>query len=487
MTKKITEKKWFIILSVAYAISMIPAFIIGLYAFPYADDFSAGDMGHIIYLQTHSSWDVISSAWENVVYNYNNWSGVFASVFWTSLQPGIWGEKYYFLSSWLVMTMLIVSILFFTHKVLYCEFKIGKSLSYCIGILFLFLIMQCSVSGVEAFYWHAGAVNYTLPTSFLFVLLALLLGESSRVKWKLYVKTIIICSLSVLIGGGNYITAVETFLILSVVLLNRIIIKRGEKRELIVSFASYLFFLISFLVSVLAPGNAVRMQTSTGMSPIKAVLYSFYYCIKYFVGEWLSVTLVLLILFSVPFLWQAVKQTKMKYNHPIVAVFIAFCIASAAYTPNLYAQGEMQAGRLENTIYIFVLFMVYVSIFYLLGWIRDILINKDCEKIDYGIKYCGMGIFVLLILFVLISGMRRPNQYLGTSALNSLLNGEAIGYKVENKVRCEQLYSTQQDIFLAPYENRPYLLYMGDISTDSEEWLNYAMAEYYEKDTIKLK
>ena len=44
-----------------------------------------------------------------------------------------------------------------------------------------------------------------------------------------------------------------------------------------------------------------------------------------------------------------------------------------------------------------------------------------------------------------------------------------------------------KDVVLEPYSTKPSILYFDDITTDSTDWRNQLMAQYYDKDSVVLK
>lgn len=88
--------------------------------------------------------------------------------------------------------------------------------------------------------------------------------------------------MAIVIGGGNYTTALATAVLTAVALIALIYKKSPAK---IYCGIILLFLLIAFAVNVLAPGNQIRQEMVTSMSPVKAVISSLFYAFVY-IGEW---------------------------------------------------------------------------------------------------------------------------------------------------------------------------------------------------------
>ena len=110
--KSITEKRIWIVMVLLLVISLFPIVRLAFYNYPCADDFSASDSVHFAWVNPGSLMEVVKAAWENVRFNYLEWSGVFMSVFWTSLQFGIFGEQFYGLTTVITIAYIAATIKF---------------------------------------------------------------------------------------------------------------------------------------------------------------------------------------------------------------------------------------------------------------------------------------------------------------------------------------------------------------------------------------
>ena len=158
--EKITDQKIAVSMVIILLISLLPIVALGFYNYPFADDFSASDTAHWAWQETGSLMAVVKAALENVWYNYQSWSGVYASVFWTSLQPGLFGEQFYGMTT-LISVVLLVAAGGCLTSVLIKKNPKGNAyhwISLC--ALYLFTTIQCMPDGNEGLYWHPGTANY---------------------------------------------------------------------------------------------------------------------------------------------------------------------------------------------------------------------------------------------------------------------------------------------------------------------------------------
>lgn len=111
--KKFLSLKWIAAWSVVvYGLSLIPIFAASVYAFPQADDWSYSWRTHLAWVDTHSLVEVVKGAFAAVAESYMDWQGTFSSIFLMSLQPGIWGERFYAVVPFLMTGLLTFATVF---------------------------------------------------------------------------------------------------------------------------------------------------------------------------------------------------------------------------------------------------------------------------------------------------------------------------------------------------------------------------------------
>ena len=368
-----------------------------------------------------------------------------------------------------------------------------------LSCIYLFLIIQCMPDGNEGLYWHAGVVNYTWAFAFLLMLtgvtLSLIKEENSK---KSIVKTILAFVFAVFVGGGNFITALQgciwMVLIAGLFVYYKIKSEKCGFKNILSSqkkvFVPVITIVAAFGVSVLAPGNQVRIDnTGTGFGSVKAIIMSFAYCLEMPMEEWISFSTLLLLALAVPFMWNVVKNSKIHYVYPGLAAALGFGIASAAFTPNLYAQGSMMAGRLHDTAYFIFITILYMIMFYIIGWIQqtvEIKQVKSKKEMSEKMLFYVVGISVFLAGSSLLDIAVDKDTYVSSSALMSLLSGQAENYRQENEVRLDMLYHSNEEIIeVTGFTNPPELLHFQDVAADENDWVNRAVARYYKKDSIR--
>ena len=102
-----------------------------------------------------------------------------------------------------------------------------------------------------------------------------------------------------------------------------------------------------------------------------------------------------------------------------------------------------------------------------------------------GNRMTAAGIFIVLLVWTMTAD---KNTYAGISALRSLANGDAAVFYEEAMER-HALYvdDTIKDVVIEPYSARPALFDFEDLKTNTENWLNLAVSDYYHKDSVRLR
>ena len=495
---QITEKRIYMVMLIVFLLSVVPILMLAFYNYPCADDFSASDTAYWAWKSTGSILAVIKAAWENVVYNYMEWSGVFMSVFWTSLQFGIFGERFYGIVTWIAVALFIVSGFYLGYVIFTKYLKVNKYMAGCVIILYLFTSIQCMPDGNEGLYWHAGVVNYTWAFAFCLMLLAVVLSSFREENPKKRIlKTLTACLLAICVGGGNYLTALQSSLwLLFVLVLFLFYTVKNRKEKFVVMMKKNLCGILpivvlwlSFAVSVLAPGNKVRMSESVGLSPVKAVLVSFEYFLKQPIEDWLCWPVIVLLALAIPFMWHLAEESSFSFCYPGAVAFLAFCFVSAAFTPNLYAQGTVGGGRLADTIFFIWIFVLYALTFYVVGWLQKIIQKEkrvSLKGISERSKVYILGMTCFWLMCSALTVMINEDTYIGSLAGDSIMTGQAELYRVENENRLRLLYDNEvEKVVFQGFYDPPRLLLFQDITCDENDWLNQVMAEYYGKESVR--
>ncbi len=514
---------------VVNVLAVIPLFVISFYNVPAADDFSMAFEVHEAYVQSGSIFGAVLKAIYMGIWYYLNWTGYFFSDALTALAPSVFGEKYYFLGTFVVIGMLTLGLWFFMKQLLTNILGVERNLTGCITSVTYFLLIQCMPEGsarCESFFWYSGAINYMFMFGLALLWLGFLLKETTLQKEKGNIP-VLISFLGFLLGGANYMTALSLAVISLCILFvtgysalfERIGDAEKEKWEKIpltevcrnlssVNKVAWpaVFNLMGFMVSVIGPGNSNR-ATASPFGPFKAIFVSIYYTLEYMLGEWITWPVICLLVLLIPLMWKAVGKIGKRYRfqHPVLFSLFGFLLSAANITPPLYATGNIVAGRIMGIFYTQTMLLLVLILGYSCGWARTGIEHYSKEKgldekklspLDifyegYFGKTASKTIIYVSALFVigsLLAVKVNSGFYTSTAAVSDIVNGSAGRYEQEFNDRLSLLHDENlKDVSLEPYSVRPSLLFFSDITADANDWLNKAVAEYYHKDSVILK
>lgn len=496
--RKWNPGKWYIaVWPVLYALSLVPILILEKYNFPCADDLGYSIYTRLAWVDTHSIAAVLLAACRKVAEIWQNWQGTYTSVFMMALQPGIFGDGYYWAATWLLVGVIslagyyLFGVIF--HKCLGCE----KRLAIAAASVYLLVAVQCMVDKTQGLFWYNGAVHYILPQAALFLLTGIVLKLAmENAHQRRYMCGGIF--LIIYIGGGNLVTGLECgiWLFTAAVLaaVGKKELANAEKRKFLLKrlFLFLAVWAVFFGINVIAPGNWNRQEEFINRpGVIRSVLQSFYYCLDFVFTQWQDWTILMFILLMLPFVVKAVQnyQGKFRFPCPLLVPAYSFCLLASMFTPSVYASGEPGAGRIYNIIYLTHLLFILINMLYLYGWYWKKYGKKYGKKRaeEKDVHIYQAAVFLGAAFCFLITAGVNMDSFTSTSALASLVTKEAQEYRRQQEKRLEVLLDDAvSDAELEEFTVKPYLLFYEDIEQDTENWKNIRMRDYYRKNTVRL-
>jgi len=503
-----------------FAVTTLPLYIISLYNHPYYDDFNFSKNTHAAWRDTGSLTEVIKTAVSSSQNVRETWQGTYTGTVLSNLQPGVFSENLYFLTTFLLLSAFLLCFGFFL-KTLFGDI-LGFAKTECvISIsLTLILLVQFMPDPGEAFFWFNGGIGNT----FIYSLLALSLGlcvklerAVGRVRPVMLITALAV--LMVLLGGGSYGGGVFGLLVFALLTIRGFVQK---SRWRFIYPALTILFLACFLYSIAAPGNAARAKIlGSQVSPITAVLQALYYGIAVG-GGYIQLPLVGITLCLLPFFVRAAKQSPFSFRHIWLVLAGGVCLFCTQFTPPLYSAAFIGGPRAEDTYFQSFVILWLSFAYYLTGYIlrkqEKAQAAKQTQRLEqaqdpgqapgleqtqdpvqtHGLPLQGFlrKLVITGCCLILIGSLvyKRtpdatygPHNLAGGSAALSLLSGEAQQYDREMKAR-EALLNDRSlpDITLAPISAVPDI-FMDDLLTAYYyRSIRKVLCEYYGKQSITL-
>ena len=299
---------------------LLPMFKIGFYSHPSFDDFGYSATTYHVYNETHSIPLTIKEAFDNSIKMTSSWQGLYTAAFVQSLQPAIFGVKYYAFTSIISIATIWIPVFLFFYYTLCVRLKWNKLQTFSLASIICTVMTQFLPSAVEGLYWFNGAMNYTLFWGMLIVLMTIYFSfdtNKSKVIWSL--KVTIASILAFLISGGNYVPAFEALIVEFIFIVVLITIR--NRKSMVGVGISFLFGLFGFFLSATSPGVAVRQSENQGMNPVRAIIEAIVQGTEIISGYWNGIAL-FFVLISLPLLYSLAKtvkdNTKMKFSNPAI-------------------------------------------------------------------------------------------------------------------------------------------------------------------------
>ncbi|NLI21885.1 MAG: hypothetical protein GX418_10100 [Clostridiales bacterium] len=348
------------------AAGVLPMYALALYNHAFYDDFGFSLLTRNAWQSAGSVLAVLEAAVRNTVGIRQTWEGTYATSFLSTFQPAVFGEGAYWVTTFLLLTVFLLAVWFFLRQTLKGIYGMDRaSVTATFGILG-FVLVQFVPDAAEAFYWFNGGVAYTLLWAILLLWAGVWLRlERAAKRSRAMLTYLLLLALTVLVGGGKYSTVLFA-LLLALCFTGWAFLSRRPRRWAYLSLTVVLCACLFFSAS--APGNGVRAQTlSGGMSAPKAVLEAVYFGLA-LIGHSVSLPLLAALALMVPLSAPALRQSGLRFAHPLWATGIAVCLFCAQLAPTLYTGNYLGDGRVLNTYYYTFVIMAAQLTLYWTGW-----------------------------------------------------------------------------------------------------------------------
>jgi len=457
-------------------VSLIPILHIGFYARAAMDDFNFTFYTHPALLNQENVLNAAIATAKNI---YTSWQGTFVAVFLMSLNPLLISEEAY----WITPVVMLASLVLGTVKLTDTLVRRGLGGSWretvYVSVPLLLLSIQCVASPHESLYWWNGAIYYT------FTYAVMLLYIERLCAWFFTDSSVLSILLpgvleGIMIGGSNYVSGLFGLLLVGCFLLGSLIFARKKS---LVCLILLLSLAIPFVISMLAPGNAVRQNNQfPPMAPLDAILISIEQAWKD-CGAWPRWLTVLTFLALIPVLWKLTEKINFSFPLPIVATIFTFLLFASQNCPHFYASSWEGPSRLRNIIFFSFHWLILLNEWYWLGWLRHIL-RKKIVLTRRAFQICTVVSLIGICVVV-------PRD-IGACALTSaqcvyeLQNGIAQAFAKQIDDRTAILSDpNEKNPVLEPLYAYSILLSAGtDILDDPTNWSNIGLAGFYGKDSV---
>lgn len=432
-----SEKVITIIVIIICCIAIMPLLYLAIYSRPCVDDYCYSAQTHNLVME--KGFNLISLIKEAIkvdIHFYNTWQGLYSSAFILSLQPGIFGEQYYFIGVWLLILFMFGCLYFFIKTIFKDILKI-KKYTLLITTVSLTTVLAGLRSPVEGLYWFNGAWNY-MPFLFLnlvniaFLLRVLYLNKKVNIAYSVI--------LSFIISGGNHVTS---FLNIMILTIYSIVTFKKSKAGII----SLISAIIGFIIMYIAPGTSIRQAELNNQGIMETILISirgYAYFIENTISvQWIFIFLSLVLLSYCIKKANVLKKEKLKWNPILLYIIKAIIICGLLCVP-YKAMGSFGAGRVSNVIWCAYIILNCIFYIYTILWISfRIKIKLETKFNFYNIKE--------IALIIIITGMIFFPHCNTINAIKDITSGNAQNFANACDERYKMMRETRRRYNLCRY------------------------------------
>ena len=467
------------------AVTLIPMIIIGFYTHPLGDDYYYGVPAAAAIRNGDGLWGVILAAFKGTAEQYRIWQGTYSAMFLMHLPPQLFGDFFYKMYPMFILIFMSASIFYFFEALIEKEEttdkKIWVTISAVTAALHIGFVPLCG----ETYYWYNGSIYYTgfyALTLFFWGCIIKYLRKPGTAR------LVLLSLLALFIAGGNYASLLPTVIILFFVTVGAYIKRKSQ--PYIGLTVIFILLILGFVLSIIAPGNALRQATSPGMDPVKAILKSLLQCFGYLV-HWTNLYIFAALIALTPVFVYLAKRSRHGFKFSVIICVIFFGIFASSESPTFYAQSNGGAARVFDICFYMMLLCIGFMYYYLVGGIVKFLEKKE---VAYKPIKLMTGLMISLAAILVILAVVRPKEETFTNnnaikATASLINGEAAYYDSQYRDRMKAIEGRQgEDVTVKAFdvpENLIYFLWLGDMSTESDA--NSYVAEYFAFNSIRVE
>lgn len=377
-----------VIVFALWAAVLVPFFVGTLAAHPATDDFTFAAYTRRTWLQTHSLPHVVKDALSYALRTYRDWQGTIVGCVIMALNPAVFSIAHYGAHAVVLLLINLIAWFVFLRRMLRVNLGMGRSAFLAAYAALSAMLLAFLPDMVEGIYWFNGAWFYmgAQAVSLLTLTLADVLCVRER-RGSNAALWLLCAGLLLALGLDNYITAMMTAAAIFMMALGRLwtgyaaqdeAAKAAQRRAAIRAAVLLVPIGIGLLIAVLAPGNAVRMETDgaheSGLGWIlMSIGWTLRDAVKYIVRFALKTPLLALLLAATPAMlrWARGERAKRigRLCPPVWLTALGFyLILCAMIVPHMYSSGYAGSGRVVNMYHCYVL--TFGPVAYAMGVLR---------------------------------------------------------------------------------------------------------------------
>ena len=462
---------------------LAPFFLGAPAAHPATDDFTFATVTHRTWLETRSLPHVAKDAAGYALRTWRDWQGTVTGVLVMALNPAVFSLGGYWAHAAVLLLLDIAAVLVFLfHFLSRAGVSARTRAPAAAALLLIQLVFLPDI--VEGIYWFNGAWFYTGANAAALLLLTAADAFASRAGRGRRAIAALLTLCFFALGLDNYITAMMALAALFALALQRLWAAGngdGGGRRAALRTAAFLVPLgLGLLLSVLAPGNRVRMaadgahESGAGwlfLSLLRTAGDACFYILRFSVKTPLSALLLLL----TPALCRALPaRAESRAVPPVPAVLTGFWAALCCMiVPHVYSSGYAGSGRVVNMYHDYVVLALPLCWCLLIRRLPDGARARIADK-----KTARAFAAASLAALAVCLALGQQGNYL--KLVRDQLDGTQRAYiaQFENEYALCEAAGPEDDVLLPAWRVQT-VTGKPTAYPDPSVWTNVSMADYF--------
>lgn len=485
--------------TILFIVSCIPVIYMGLFNYATGDDLLYGAPLRNAIHKGYSFQETCKTILTDIYYEYLGFTGNWSIMFTWRIEPSIWGERFYSVTTLIAMFCLTVAPYYLLRYIFVHLWKIRRAAFIIIFTALDILMIQYQPKPRAGLYWYTGMALYTLSFGIAMFAVAWGMKYIETQKKRYFIGTTI---LTVYLSGAGYpeLTFMAACLFFMIVYC---MIDRKRRHKGLMLCIPMILLMIGFYVCASSPGNQVRGGTDFGFSIGKAmgvllncVIRGITGIAEYFVmaRPLIAVLVLMMIIF-----WEVLPQPAVaekdilrSFRHPIIVSAVLFLTYCSAYAPELYAGDNVVAGisgGVYDSYYFIFMLLLPIEVFYLIGWSKVRFSAKWNEiswlkKENFADSVRRPFVIVMFVLCILGSKHLVGNT-IDYTCVEFVKNGGFADYLAQMEERIAVLEDPDIRNVILPEmndEQGPFMHF--SLMNNPDSYTNDVTRKFYDKDTV---
>ncbi|MBQ2990160.1 MAG: hypothetical protein IJD60_02580 [Clostridia bacterium] len=493
-----TKKHWLIAAAALWALLLLPFFLGAPAAHPATDDFTFAAYTRPTWVETGSIVHVLKDALSYALRTWRDWQGTVTGVIIMTLNPIVFSLPHYGVHAVLLLVLNLAAWFVFLRRMLCVRLGLSRALFRGMYLALSACLLVFLPDMVEGIYWFNGAWFYmgAQAVSLLTLTLCDAFGVM-RGRERAAAMGALCAGLLFALGMDNYITAMMTAAALFMMGLQRIwaYMHSAEEEKALQRRAAVRTLLLlapigaGLLLSVMAPGNAVRMERDgahqSGMLwLLLSILWTLRDAAWYIVRFSFKTPLFALLAAVTPLLCRGMEaecSTRAEKCPPAWATEAGFyLILCAMIIPHMYSSGNAGSGRVVNMYHCYVLTALPIA------WVMILLRQKPDTRARLADrraqKICtAVGAAALIVCVLLGQG----GNYV--KLVSDQIDGTQAAYiaQFENEYALCEAGDENDDVMIPAWTVQTVT---GKLTAyeDAAMWTNESMAQYFGVRSVRV-